>query len=94
MVLLNGVPGNPIQHGQGLWQGDPVSPLLFVLAIDPLQQILDVATEKGDLHRLRDRGARLRTPLYVDDPAIFLVPIKEDVDMLATILQSFGNVTA
>ena len=74
-VLLNGVPGNPIQHGQGLRQGDPLSPLLFVLAIDPLQQILDVATENGDLHRLRGRGARLHTSLYADDIAILLAPI-------------------
>lgn len=34
-VLLNGIPGQKITHGRGLWQGDPLSPLLFVLAIDP-----------------------------------------------------------
>ena len=45
-VLLNGIAGDPIKHGQGLRQGDPFSPLLFVLAIDPLHHILSKATTK------------------------------------------------
>lgn len=68
-------------------------PLLFVLAIDPLQQILDVATAKGDLQKLRGRGPYLRTSLYADDAPIFLAPSKKDVDMLTSILQRFGGVT-
>jgi len=40
-VLLNGVPGERISHAQGLRQGDPLSPYLFILAIDALQRILD-----------------------------------------------------
>lgn len=55
-VLLNGVAGLPIQHGRGLRQGDPLSPLLFVLAIDPLAQILEMATTFGLLHKLRGWG--------------------------------------
>jgi hypothetical protein len=37
-ILLNGVPTTPIKHGRGLHQGDPLSPLLFVIAINPLQK--------------------------------------------------------
>lgn len=48
----NEVPGPPIKHGCGLHQGDPVSPLLFVVAIDPLQQLLNSATSKGLLHKI------------------------------------------
>lgn len=48
-VLLNGIPGQPIAHGRGLRQGDPLSLLLFVLAIDPLQRLLQLATDSGFL---------------------------------------------
>jgi hypothetical protein len=34
-VILNGLAGSPISHGRGSRQGDPISPLLFVIAIDP-----------------------------------------------------------
>jgi hypothetical protein len=92
-IILNGIPGKPMPHGCGLRQGDPVSPLLFVLAIDPLQYILEAATTNGDLHRLRGRGPFLRTSLYADDAAIFLAPIKEDVNVLSHLLNEFGHVT-
>jgi len=52
-VLLNGVPRGKIIHARGLRQGDPLSPYLFILAIDTLQKVLDIATENGFLSPLR-----------------------------------------
>lgn len=37
-VILNGAPGTPFFHKKALRQGDPLSPLLFLLAIYPLQK--------------------------------------------------------
>lgn len=51
-VLMNGMPGEDIQHGRGLQQGDPLSPLLFILAIDPLQKLPHLATENRTLSKL------------------------------------------
>jgi hypothetical protein len=92
-VLLNGIAGDPIGHVRGLRQGDPLSPLLFVLAINPLSQILEGATMHGILHKLRGRRNILRTSLYADDAAIFVAPIKQDVQNFTVILHCFGNVT-
>jgi hypothetical protein len=67
--------------------------LLFDIAIDPLQRILQVATDNGLLIRLPMKGARFHTSLYADDAAIFLAPIQDEVSTLARILTNFGKVT-
>lgn len=41
--LLNGQPGRRILHMRGVWQGDPLSPLLFLLVIEPLHMLFKVA---------------------------------------------------
>jgi hypothetical protein len=92
-VFLNGVPGGNILHGRGLRQGDPLSPLLFDIAIDPLQKVLEKATESGMLYAMPGGLWGPRVSLYADDAAIFLSPTEHDISSLASILQSFGEVS-
>lgn len=46
-VLLNGVPGKTFHCRRGVRQGDPISPLLFVLAADFLQSLINRAKDMG-----------------------------------------------
>lgn len=92
-ALLNGVAGKRIDHARGLRQGDPLSPYLFIIAIDTLQRVLELATQDGALSPLRGRNANLRLSLYADDAVIFLNPIQSDVQALFSILENFGEVT-
>jgi hypothetical protein len=54
-IRLNGTWGPWIRHKQGLRQGDPLSPYLFILAISTLQHVFRWATEAELLSPLRDR---------------------------------------
>jgi hypothetical protein len=55
-VLVNGCAGSAFRHGRGLRQGDPISPLLFVLAMDVLSAIFHVAQGTGVLADLASIG--------------------------------------
>ena len=48
-ILLNGVPGKQFKCKRGVRQGDPLSPLLFVLAAELLQYVVNEAKLNGSL---------------------------------------------
>lgn len=90
-VLLNGIPGTAFAHRRGLRQGDPLSPLLFILDMDPLQKLLEKATVDGVLSPLRHVAARMRVSLYADDAAPFVNPVRDDFIAIREILKCFGD---
>lgn len=49
-VLLNGTPGRQFYCRRGVRQGDPLSPLIFVLAADLLQAAINDAYRAGLIH--------------------------------------------
>ena len=80
--FLNGIPGKRIQHRRGLRQGDPLSPFLFILAIDPLHHLLQAVVEQHTIAPLPGRDLKLRISLYADDAFIFTNPVKQEIDAL------------
>ena len=84
-------PGPPFAHAYGLRQGDPLSPMLFIVAIDPLQLTLWAASQARILHPIKAHSASCRISLYADDAGIFANPVKEELDAIAGILACFGE---
>jgi hypothetical protein len=50
--MLNGTSGEAITHKRGLHQGDPLSPMLFILIMDTLNLMVSKAAEEGLLQPL------------------------------------------
>ena len=92
-ILLNGVPGKVFHCKRGVRQGDPLSPLLFVLAADILQSlIINQAMNQGFLNLPLPTGAGNDFPVvqYADDTLIILEACDSQISHLKGILDSFA----
>ncbi|ONM30676.1 hypothetical protein ZEAMMB73_Zm00001d040162 [Zea mays] len=90
-ILLNGVPGEIISHQRGLRQGDPLSPLLFILVMDVLNLLIQKASDEGLLQQLSSGTLHHRLSLYADDAVVFLRPVASDISLVLEILRLFGE---
>lgn len=48
-IAINGEVGSYFCNKRGLWQGDPISPLVFNFVADALSAMLDRAREAGHI---------------------------------------------
>lgn len=90
-VLLNEKLGESIKHRRGLRQGDPLSPMLFILVMDVLSSLVSKASEAGLLQLLASRAIQHQISLYADDVVFFLRPEAADINITMDILQLFGE---
>jgi hypothetical protein len=67
-VLLNGVPGNKFSCKRGVRQGDPLSPLLYVLGGDLLQSAVNDMLAAG----------QLQLPIITRDPDFPIIQYADD----------------
>jgi hypothetical protein len=89
-VLLNGTPGDYIRHRRGLRQGDPLSPMLFIIVMDVLSSLFKHAEERGLLHDLAIRNVKSRLLIYVDD-VVLLSSLQLTILFVSMILDCFGE---
>jgi len=82
-VLVNGRPSRRIAHIRELRQGDPISPMLFILVMEVLSSLIREADRRLVL--------TARAALYADDLVVLLAPTEHDLSCLAAILDLFAG---
>lgn len=90
-ILLNGQPGPTIAHRRGVRQGDSLSPLLFIIAMEILSRLFDVARQQGVLRSMRADGIRFQCSIYVDDVILFAHPSISEARAINGILNIFAE---
>jgi Reverse transcriptase (RNA-dependent DNA polymerase) len=85
-LKINGLKGQSFYHRKGLRQGDPLSPLLFILAEDSLQAMIN---------KIRDKLIDLpmaRTILlqFADDTAIVTPTHVKNIKLIMATLKTFA----
>ncbi|KAG8099935.1 hypothetical protein GUJ93_ZPchr0013g37985 [Zizania palustris] len=92
-ILLNGTPGKFFQCKRGVRQGDPLSPLLFVLTIDLLQHIINRAAHMGIIQAPKCHPPDMDFPIiqYVDDTISFLQADQKNTFLLRGLINTFSQ---
>nr|CAD1816995.1 unnamed protein product [Ananas comosus var. bracteatus] len=93
-VILNGTPGNSFSCKRGLRQGDPLSPLLFILCVDVLSRMLQRAATSQLLPDLGIGQVRIQTLQFADDLLIFFDGSLRSAATIKLILNSFAGYSA
>lgn len=89
---MNGKSRGYIKATRGIRQGDPLSPFLFVIAMDYLTNLITEAWRKNLIQYFTPRNNNdLNTSrlLFVDDILLFSVAESEKLQNLYYILQNF-----
>ena len=89
-VLLNGVPGKPIKCRRGVRQGDPLSPILYVLVGELLQYVINRAWQDGDIGLPIDNSYGLDYPViqYAYDTLRIMPADQAQITSLKALLQN------
>ena len=91
-VLLNGVPGRKFKCKCGVRQGDPLSPMIFVLAADLLQAAINDAYTQGllELPIPRENAGDFPVVQYADDTILVMQACPTQAARMKLILEDYA----
>ena len=90
-----GTPQGFFKSSQGLHQGDPISPALFVISAEVLSRFLNSMISQRDFMPFRvAQGCPIITHLaYADDIMIFWSGMKRSLKLVMKVLEDFAVVS-
>lgn len=92
-ILLNGVPGRTFHCKKSVRQGDPLSPLIYVLAADLLQSAINNAFRQGHIQLPFPCPGQTDYPViqYTDDTILALLACPIHAAKIKTILTDYAD---
>lgn len=94
-VLLNGTAGKEFKCKRGVRQGDPLSPLLFAIAVDLLQCVINHEFRIGNLLPPFPQNTEVPFPVvqYADDTILIMQASESQLALLKEVLVKFTQST-
>ncbi|KAG7487320.1 hypothetical protein MATL_G00021900 [Megalops atlanticus] len=94
-VLINGVLGDLIPQAAGVRQGCPLSPLLYVLYMEPFAAAVRADPYVDGLHIPGSSGSVVKIAQYADDTTLFLtsdLALQRALDLIGSFGRAAGTV--
>ncbi|KAI3501185.1 hypothetical protein L1887_29047 [Cichorium endivia] len=90
-ILVNGAPTEEFSISRGVRQGDPLSPFLFILAMEGLNIAIKTASEKSLIQgiKLPHNGPSISHLFYADDAVFVGNWNRESIKNLSAVLKCF-----
>jgi hypothetical protein len=97
-IMVNGSPSGFFGSSRGIRQGDPLSPLLFLLVMEVLSRMLSRTEEAGLIRgfkagKAQEEGLFISHLLFADDTVVFCDADPEQLLHLRMVLSCFEAVT-